>query len=64
MMLSGAIRRMRQRQLSAAFEKWQYEAASTKAERAAMSGAVGRLLNRLLSMAFEKWQCEAAEMKR
>jgi len=58
--VGGAIRRMINRKLSQAFEKWQAEAASMKAQKHAVGGAIRRMINRKLSQAFEKWQAEAA----
>jgi len=58
-LLAGAIKRMRQRLLSMAWEKWQCEyaqAKSAEATRFKLSGAIRRMMMRKLSMAWEKWQ--------
>ena len=62
-MLAGAIKRMRHRQLSMAFEKWQFEAAALARKKFLLAGAVKRMLHRKLSMAFEKWQVVAPSPK-
>merc|ERR550514_2086948 len=59
--MKGALERMLKRQLSMAWEKWQYEAAQMKHEKFIMGGALNRFRNRLLSMAWEKWQFTAAD---
>jgi len=61
--MAGAARRMLLRKLSAAFEKWQYEAAEAARSQYMMGGAIRRMLMRKVSMAFEKWQEAAAELE-
>ena len=62
-MLGGAVRRMLNRKLSMAFEKWQTEAAQMSHEKKMLGGAIRRLLHRKLSMAWEQWQQMANETK-
>ena len=61
--MAGAVRRMRERQLSMAWEQWQWVAGALTRQQYMVGGAVKRMMQRELSMAWEKWQFEAAEMK-
>ena len=63
-MLAGAVKRMLMRQLSMAFEKWQYEAACMKREREMLDKALRRFIHAKLFAAWNMWRSWAAEMRR
>ena len=59
-MLDGAVTRLRNRQLSMAWEKWQCVAGEMARQQHMTNGAVSRTRKRQVSMAWEKWQYEAS----
>ena len=54
---------MRNRLLSMAFEKWQYEAEEAKRLQYVLGGALRRMQNYKMSQAWEQWQYWYAELK-
>jgi len=61
-LLAGAIQRMLKRQLSMAWEQWQFWYAEVISQQFKLAGAINRMLKRKLSMAWERWQFWYAEM--
>merc|ERR1711865_640927 len=59
----GAIRRMLNRKLSMAWEKWQFTAAEMARQQFLLAGALNRMVKRAMSMAWEKWQQVYADAK-
>ena len=57
------MKRMMNRKLSMAFEKWQAEAAQMKHEQAMLKKAVMRMVQRQMAMAWSKWREAASEAK-
>ena len=56
--LTGVLRRLSQRQLSAAFNRWVeavQAARSDRAKQARMARLLGRVMNRSLAVAFDGW---------
>ena len=52
----------RERKLSMAFERWQYEAEKLANERRMVKWAIIRMRERQLSKAFNQWWAEAAQL--
>ena len=63
-MMGGAVRRMLHRQLSMAWEKWQYEAAEMKRQQEMLDRALRRLRNAKMFAAWNMWRSWAEEMRR
>ena len=55
-MLSGALNRMRNYQLSRAWERWQEWYEDVMHQKFILQGAVNRMKNFQLSRAWEQWQ--------
>ena len=62
--MTGAINRMMNLKLSAAWEQWQYWYAEVMHQKWMMSTALNRLRNRALSKAWEQWQYWYEDMMR
>merc|ERR1711988_1709380 len=62
-MLNGALTRMRNRKLSMAWEKWQFEAECMKEEKRLLGGAATRWLRQKLGQAFNTWKERLAEAR-
>ena len=60
--MTGALTRMFNRAMSAAFEQWQSTAAQMADQQRKLKGAAMRMINRAMSAAFEQWQSTAAQM--
>jgi len=60
----GAVSRMLHRQLSMAWEQWQYVAGVLSAERRALEAAARKLRNRQVLGGWNAWRQLAAEMRR
>ena len=58
---AGAVRRMQNVKLCAAWNKWQQTAASLALERLTVEAAALKLLNRALTAAWNTWCAWAAE---
>ena len=58
------MRRMLNRKVSGAFERWQSEAAQMEGEQMAMKRGLMRLVHVKLAASFGSWRMAAAEMKR
>merc|ERR1719182_330369 len=62
--MGGAIRRLLNRKLSMAFEKWQYEAAKMKAEKEALENALHKFRNSKMFAGWNTWRSWAEDMRR
>ena len=54
--MGGALARFMQRQLSMAWEQWQFWYEEVKNQQFRMAGALNRMKNMKLSQAWEQWQ--------
>lgn len=61
--IAGALRRMFNRKLSMAWERWQYWYEELLEQRWKIAGALRRMLKRKLSMAWETWQAWYSDLE-